>query len=143
MKRKITIAYYFLELHVLQLKISKYIQGYLQPFVYAITGVKMFLMQERNAKIHTAATIIVLSLGCFLSINKMEWIVLLFCISFVFITEMLNTAIEKTLDFYTIKHEPRIAFIKDVAAGAVLIAALTSTIIGAIIFIPKIYNYAF
>jgi diacylglycerol kinase len=57
--------------------------------------------------------------------------------------EMLNSAIEKTLDFMTSKKHPEVKYIKDVMAGAVLIASCCSVIIGSIILLPKIYKYVF
>jgi diacylglycerol kinase len=58
-------------------------------------------------------------------------------------TEMMNSAIEKTLDFMTSRNHPEVKYIKDVMAGAVLIASFCSVIIGSIILLPKIYHYVF
>ena len=68
----------------------------------------------------------------------MEWLVVVLCITVVLTLEMINTAIEKLCDVVQPDYHPQIKIIKDIAAGAVLIAALGSIIIGAIIFVPKI-----
>lgn len=72
--------------------------------------------------------------GFYLNITRMEWLVLVLTISLVIAAEMLNTAIEKTLDLLHPQQSPKVKFIKDVAAGAVLILALASVVVGILIF---------
>ena len=67
-------------------------------------------------------------------------ICIVFCIAFVWVTEMINTAIEKAMDFISTERHEQIRNIKDMAAGAVLIASITAVIVGSIIFIPKILS---
>lgn len=110
----------------------------LKSFAYAWEGIVCFFRNEPNAQIHLAATLFVLVLSVALEIHKWEAIAVVFSIAFVWIAEMINTAIEKTMDFISMEKHPQIKLIKDIAAGAVLIASLAAAIIGCFIFIPKL-----
>jgi diacylglycerol kinase (ATP) len=79
----------------------------------------------------------VIAAGIYCQLNKAEWVAIMIVSGMVFIAEMLNTAIEKSMDLISKEHHPEIEKIKDLAAGAVLIAALVAVVTGAIIFIPK------
>jgi len=83
--------------------------------------------------------IIVIIISVCLGVNKGEWMVILLCIALVIGLEMLNSAIEKLCDAVHPEIHPFIKYTKDIAAGAVLWACIISGIIGAIIFIPKIF----
>jgi diacylglycerol kinase (ATP) len=111
----------------------------LYSFKYALTGIKNFFQSEHNAILHSGATLVVIVLSLVYKVDKYEAIALLFAIAFVWVAELLNTAIEKLADFVSPDHHPNIKFIKDVAAAAVLIAALTAIAAGSFIFIPKIF----
>ncbi len=111
----------------------------LLSFKYALSGIKSFFQSEHNAIIHLVATLVVISLSIIYKVDKYEAIALLFAVAFVWVTELLNTAIEKLADFVSPNYHPKIKFIKDVAAAAVLIAAMVALIVGGIIFIPKIF----
>lgn len=110
----------------------------LKSFVYAWEGIVSFFRWEHNAQIHLAITFIVLVLSVTLGVNKWEAIAVVFSVAFVWVTEMLNTAIEKTIDFVSTERHPQIKLIKDIAAGAVLIASLAAAVVGLFIFIPKL-----
>ena len=118
------------------------IKARLKSFVYAWAGIIRFFRTEHNAQIHLAVTIVVVFLSFFLKINKTETVAVVFAIAFVWVTEMINTSIEKAMDFITQERHPQIKNIKDMAAGAVLIAAIVAVVIGGIVFIPKIFQYA-
>ena len=109
-----------------------------RSFIYAFEGVSWFFKREHNAWIHGAATLIVLILSFFLKLSAPEFVTVLFAIALVLIAEMFNTAIEKIMDHLSPGSHPAVKTIKDVAAGAVLIAAIVAATIGSIIFIPKI-----
>ncbi|HYH13851.1 MAG TPA: diacylglycerol kinase family protein [Flavisolibacter sp.] len=111
-----------------------------KSFVYAGVGIWHLLKTEHNAWIHLATTVLVAFASFYFKVSRMEMGLLFFAIALVWIAEMLNTCIEKTLDFITHKRCKEIKHIKDIAAGAVLIAALTALLIGAIVFIPKILS---
>jgi diacylglycerol kinase len=112
-----------------------------KSFAYAFTGIKTTFTSETNFKIHLLAAIIVITLGIVLNITVMEWVIIIFCIALVIIIEMINTAIEKLCDVVHKGAHPVIKMVKDIAAGAVLVAAASSLIIGFIIFLPKIIVY--
>ncbi|WP_126972954.1 diacylglycerol kinase family protein [Gynurincola endophyticus] len=112
--------------------------GFFKAFKYATNGVTYFLLRERNARFHLLSTILVVSAGMYFQLAATEWLFILSAITAVWVTEMINTAIEKICDHVTQEKNPAIKVIKDVAAGSVLIAAVYALITGAIIFIPKI-----
>ncbi len=93
---------------------------------------------ERNVQIHFFISIIVVVSGFIFEMNKYEWIAVILCIGGMFSLEMMNTAIERTVDMYTEEFHPLAKQAKDIAAGAVLVFAIASVIIGMIIFLPKI-----
>ncbi|HEX6181659.1 MAG TPA: diacylglycerol kinase family protein [Chitinophagaceae bacterium] len=109
-----------------------------QSFGYAFAGIIRFFRTEHNAWIHLAATIGVIVLGIVLGVTAIETAFLVFAIGFVWVAELFNTCIEKIMDFISTEKHPKIQIIKDMAAGAVLLAAITALIIGIAIFIPKI-----
>lgn len=110
----------------------------LKSFKYAFTGIFTFIKSERNAKIHLIIAAAVIGLGLFFQLSIGEWAFITFAIGFVIVTEIINTAIENIMDFVSTEQKPMIAKIKDMAAGAVLVAAITALVIGCLVFIPKI-----
>ena len=110
----------------------------LKSFVYAWKGIICFFRTEHNAQIHLAITVLVLVLSVTLGLDATEAIAVVFSIAFVWVTEMINTAIEKAMDFISTEKHPQIKRIKDVAAGCVLVAAIAAAIVGCIVFIPKL-----
>lgn len=108
-------------------------------FGYAWQGIKALFRTEHNAWIHTAIAIAVVIAAILLKVSSTEAIVLVSATAFVFVTEILNTAIEKLADFVSLQMHPQIGLVKDLAAAAVLIAAIAAVVIGAIIFIPKLF----
>ena len=107
-------------------------------FKYATQGFLMSFKKERNMKIHIFIMLAVIILGCILKITKTEWIICIILFGLVISGEMFNTAIETTVDIAMPFKNPKAKIAKDVSAGAVLILAITSVIIGSMIFIPKI-----
>lgn len=115
---------------------GRYLQQRLRSFKYAFQGISAFLRSEPHARIHAAATVLVVAAGFYYRLSGNQWIAILIVTGMVWITEMLNTVIEKIMDHLAPEYHPRVKWIKDVAAGAVLISALVAVVIGAIIFIP-------
>lgn len=111
---------------------------FLNSFKYAFEGILTSFKTEQNMKIHVIIMIAVIILGIILKISKIEWIICIILFGFVISLELVNTAIENTVDLITLEKNPKAKIAKDVAAGAVLVATITSAIIGMIIFIPKI-----
>lgn len=110
---------------------------------YALEGVVVFFKTQHNALIQTIFAVAAIILGCIWEISATEWCFLIFAIALVFITEMLNTAIEFLTDLASPNIHPQAKKVKDVAAGAVLVAAITAAIIGLIIFLPKMFECYF
>lgn len=117
----------------------------MKKFIYsvqfALHGVKQFFSRERNGKIQIAFGAAAIILGITVSISSFQWLIVLLCIGLVISLEMINSAIERYCDLVTTDYHPGIKIIKDVAAGAVLVASITSLIIGLIIFIPALVQF--
>ncbi len=122
---------------------KSYLNSRLKSFSYAWKGILRLFKTEANARIHLTAAIAVTALGLFLRISAAEWISLAIIIALVIIAEILNTAIEKLTDAVMPEYNEKIEQAKDYAAGAVLLAAVLSVIVGGIIFIPKLYDLLF
>ena len=110
----------------------------INSFKYAFEGIKSSLRTERNIKIHFSMMILVIVAGILLDISTYEWMICIILFGMVIGGELVNTAIEEVTDLGTTEINPKAKLAKDIAAGAVLIMAITSAIIGLIIFIPKI-----
>ena len=107
-------------------------------FKYAFNGIYLSFKQERNMKIHALAMIFVIIFGIILKIKTIEWIICIILFGIVISAELFNTAIETIVDMVMPEINEKAKIAKDVSAGAVLINAIASAIIGGIIFIPKI-----
>jgi diacylglycerol kinase len=112
----------------------------LKSFGFAFQGIFHLIKKERNFKIQFSVFILVLFSAFYFQLSKYEWIVLLVSSMIVMSLEAINTSIEQLCDLTESNINPKIKIIKDVAAGAVLIASLFSIVIGLIIFIPRIYK---
>lgn len=107
-------------------------------FKYALEGLTSSFKTERNMKIHIIIMILVIMVGILLKINKYEWIICIICFSIVIAGELFNTAIETVVDMVMPHKNEKAKLAKDVAASGVLVLAIGATIIGLIIFVPKI-----
>jgi diacylglycerol kinase len=110
----------------------------IKSFAYAISGLRQFVSREHNARIHLFATIAVIVTGFLLHVSYLEAATLAIVTGLVWVTEILNTCLEKLADFITLEQHPHIKYIKDLAAGAVLVAAIIAVVTGLLIFIPKV-----
>ena len=109
----------------------------LKSFKYAFNGLKILIREEHNVRIHVFITGCVLTAGLVLKISYSEWIAVVLCIGMVIALEMINSAIENIADFISPEKHEQIKKIKDLAAGAVLVGALTAVTVGLIVFLPK------
>ena len=107
-------------------------------FKYAWDGLVAALKEEPNLKFHFLAGFLVILISLFLNISKYYWLIIIILIGFVIAVELTNTAIEAVVDTFTDKEHPGAKLAKDISAGAVLVSALTATIVGIIIFLPYI-----
>jgi diacylglycerol kinase (ATP) len=108
----------------------------IRSFDFAFRGIADFVKGEHNAWLHLAATVVVVMLGFYTGINSFEWMAIVFAIGLVWVSEMFNTCIEKLIDFFYPEHHESIRLIKDIAAGAVLVASIIAFVIGLLVFIP-------
>jgi diacylglycerol kinase (ATP) len=109
----------------------------LDSFNYAFEGIIHVLRTQRNMRIHFAIAAVVLVVAIAVGVTKLELIVLLLAIAFVLIAEMINTAIEGAIDVATSSFDPMAKLAKDIAAGAVLIAAINAVAVGYLVFSGK------
>ncbi len=109
----------------------------IKSFDYSIQGIVTFFKHEHNAWIHAVAAVSVIALGWYYKLNRMEWCWITLAIGLVLMAEMFNTAIEYLTDLASPEIHPLAKKTKDVASGAVLIAALVAVVIGLLIFLPK------
>jgi diacylglycerol kinase (ATP) len=107
-------------------------------FNYAFEGIIHVLRTQRNMRIHFAAAVLVLVLAVSFGVPRIELIALLISITFVLIAEMLNTAVEGAIDVATTSFDPMAKLAKDIAAGAVLIAAVNALAVGYLVFSGKV-----
>ena len=110
----------------------------ISSFSFAAEGIVTALRTERNMRFHFVSSIIVLIASFYFSISAMEWIFILFAIGGMFALELVNTAIELVVDLVTSDYQPLAKEAKDMAAGAVMVYAAISAIIGTVIFLPYI-----
>jgi diacylglycerol kinase (ATP) len=107
-----------------------------RSFKYAFQGIGHLIKHENNARFHFLAAVLVIISGIYFRIERMEWIAVILSIFFVFSAEAFNTAIEKLCDKFHPEQSNVIGKIKDLAAAAVLFAAISSLTIALIIFVP-------
>ena len=114
---------------------------FFNALLFALQGIKQFFTRDRNGQIQMVIGITAIIIGFTVSLSSFQWLLVLFCIGLVISLEMINSAIERYCDLVTTDFDPGIKIIKDVAAGAVLVASITSLIIGLIIFIPALVQF--
>jgi diacylglycerol kinase (ATP) len=110
----------------------------LDSFNYAFEGIIHVLRTQRNLRIHFAVAVGVLIFALVVNVTKLELIALLISITFVLIAEMLNSAVEAAIDIATTSFDPMAKLAKDIAAGAVLIAAINALAVGYLVFAGKV-----
>lgn len=110
----------------------------LRSFAYAWAGLRTLLRTQHNAWIHTAATLLVIAAGAYFRLGASEWLWLVLAITLVWTAEAFNTALELLADAVTQERHALIGQAKDVAAGAVLLAALGALIIGGLVLGPHV-----
>jgi diacylglycerol kinase len=109
----------------------------LRSFGFAARGLAYMVRTQSNARVHLVATLLVVGLGFWFPLSFLEWALILAAIALVWTAEAFNTAIEAVVDLVSPERHPLAKAAKDVAAGAVLIAALFAVTVGALVFIPE------
>lgn len=117
---------------------SSHLSARLRSFGHAFRGLKVLLQTQHNARIHALATVLVVAAGALMRISPAEWALIVLAIVSVWATEALNTSIEFLVDLASPELHPLAAKAKDVAAGAVLVAATGSLIVGVLVFGPHV-----
>ncbi len=117
--------------------VCSWLGGRTRSFGNALRGVRI-LLEETNARVHAIATILVIGAGLALHLPRFDWMLIVTAMVMVWSTEALNTALEALSDAAVPSNHPLIGAAKDVAAGAVLLAAVGAVIIGGIVFIPRV-----
>jgi diacylglycerol kinase (ATP) len=114
------------------------IRSRIKSFKYAFEGIACMIRNEHNSRVHLAAAVFVIILGLILHLSLVEWIALTIVTGLVFITELINSAIELLADLIDPEINPKIKRAKDYAAASVLIAAIIAIVTGVLIFVPRI-----
>ena len=112
----------------------------INSFYYAFRGLGNLLKNEHNSRIHLSTAIFAIILGFYCSISTLEWACISIVIGLVFLTELLNTSIERLADKVEPNWNKTIGEVKDYASAAVLIASVVAVLVGGIIFIPKLIS---
>lgn len=116
-------------------------EKFLTSFVYAFSGLWYALRTQRNVRVHVAVALVVITAGILLRVSAVEFAILFVAITGVFIAEMFNTVMEICVDLASPNYHPLAKIAKDVAAGAVLLNALLSVVIGLFIFGPRLWIF--
>ena len=111
---------------------------FIRSFKYAQEGARHTLMTQRNIWIHLAIGGAVVVAAVWLKLSAVEMALIALTIAMVIAAEMINTALEEMVDLVKPEHHPAAALIKNIAAGAVLVAALGAVCVGLFIFIPRL-----
>ena len=116
------------------------VKALIKSFQHAFCGILTSFVIGRNIKVHYTAALAAVLSGLSFGISKVEFLIILLVSTQVICLEMVNTAIERTVDLVTVEYHLYAKIAKDIAAGAVLVAAIFATIIGGIIFLPYIFK---
>lgn len=112
----------------------------MKSFGYAIEGLRYSFKNNQNIKIHILAAIVVLIAGFFLKLDRSEFFDVFILIVLVISSEMINTSIEEVINLLVNEHRLEAKVAKDVSAGMVLLVAMSSAVVGVLIFLPHITN---
>ncbi|MEZ4884967.1 MAG: diacylglycerol kinase family protein [Chitinophagales bacterium] len=110
-------------------------------FRYAFKGIYQVFRHELNMQIHLLAAIVVVIAALLLQINAVEWCLVIFAIVGVWVAEMFNTSIELLTDLVSPEYNKLAGKVKDIAAGAVVLATLGAVVIGGMVFLPKLWAF--
>lgn len=117
---------------------ESFLENRIKSVGFAFKGALLLIRTEASIKIQVFIAILMTAAGFYFDISHTEWILQIFTIALVLGVEGMNTAIEKLSDYVQPEFDLKIGFIKDISAGAVMLVSIASTIIGLIIYLPKI-----
>ena len=112
----------------------------LDSFRFAFAGLWYTLRTQRNTRIQLAIAVAVVALGLWLGLSYIQWAALTLTIGFVLVSEMLNTVTETLVDLVSPGYHPLAKVVKDITAGAVLVAAITSVVVGLLVLGPPLWG---
>lgn len=118
---------------------ESFIVNRLKSVGFALRGALLLVRTEASIKIQVFIALVMTAVGFYYDISNTEWILQIFAIGMVMGIEGLNTAIEKICDYVQPEYDSKIGFIKDISAGAVMLVSIAATIIGLIIYLPKMF----
>jgi diacylglycerol kinase len=124
-------------------KSAERLPPFIRSFGYAFEGIYYTLRTQRNMRVHAGIGLVAVVLGLWLGISVVEWAVLLVMMALVFTLEMMNTVVEALVDLMTDAYHPLAKIAKDVAAGAVLVAAILAVGVGLFLFLPRLLHLIF
>ncbi len=113
-----------------------------RSFGYAGNGLRLLVSGQHNAWIHATLSVVAIGLGLALRISGLEWCAIVIAIGLVWVAEGFNTALELLSDAVVPERNEEVGQAKDVAAGAVLVAAIAAALLGAIVFLPRLLAVA-
>jgi len=114
----------------------------LRSFGYAYSGIAYLLRSQQNARIHAAITLVVIGLGIWLRLTGPQWAVLVLAMGLVWSAETVNTALENLVDLASPQVDPAAKSVKDLAAAAVLLAAIAAAAVGVLVMGPALIRRA-
>ncbi len=115
----------------------------IESFRFAFSGLWYALRTQRNTRIHLTIAAMAIAMGLWLGLSLTEWAVVTLTIGFVLVSEMLNTVAETLVDLVSPGYHPLAGVIKDVTAGAVLLTAVVSVIVGLLVLGPPLWARLF
>ena len=118
-------------------KDNSFISGRLKSIGFAVKGAYKLITTEHSVMVQSSLAVILIIAGFVFDIERWEWAAQILAFGLVLGIESLNTAVEKIADFIHPEFHDRIGFIKDIAAGAVMFAAMAAIAIGLLIYVPK------
>lgn len=120
---------------------KRFVSGRIKSIGFAVKGAYKLVTTEHSVMVQFSIMILMIFAGFYFDISREEWMLQILAFGLVLGIEGLNTAVEKIADFIHPEFHNRIGFIKDIAAGAVLFAAFSAIAVGALIYVPKIFNF--
>jgi diacylglycerol kinase (ATP) len=118
-------------------KDNSFFSGRLKSVGFAVKGALKLITTEHSVMVQSSLAVLMTVAGFYFKIDRYEWMMQILAFGLVLGVESLNTAVEKIADFVHPEYHERIGFIKDIAAGAVMFAALAAMAIGLLIYVPK------
>ena len=119
---------------------KRFVSGRIKSIGFAVKGAFKLVSTEHSIMVQFSIMLIMIFAGFYFHISRIEWMLQVLVFGLVLGIEGVNTAVEKIADFIHPEFHDRIGFIKDIAAGAVLFAATSALTVGALIYVPKLFN---